>query len=255
MRNTHSSRYAAIAIDVCSRSVPRGTSANSATPAAAARNSSSAGRAAPYNRSPASVSRTLRVVGIDILRAALLQPRLVVENRFELLAPDTVFLSASAAEQLGLSKDDRLHLVVGQGTISLRVAGIVPGSSLRGVAALADIATAQWRLERLGELNRLDIRLAQGADRGAVMESIRKLLPPGVHVAAVETLEQASGYPSRSYRVNLNVLALVALFTFLFILALLIHFILLSTDRFNWIEGPRDVGPAVSMLESGTDFA
>ena len=32
---------------------------------------------------------------------------------------------------------------------------------------------------------------------------------------------------------------LVALFTFLFILALLIHFILLSTNRFNWLEGPR----------------
>ena len=31
---------------------------------------------------------------------------------------------------------------------------------------------------------------------------------------------------------------LVALFTFLFILALLIHFILLSTDRFNWLDGP-----------------
>lgn len=33
--------------------------------------------------------------------------------------------------------------------------------------------------------------------------------------------------------------ALVGLFLFLFVLALLIHFILLSTDRFNWIEGPR----------------
>jgi light-harvesting complex 1 alpha chain len=33
--------------------------------------------------------------------------------------------------------------------------------------------------------------------------------------------------------------ALIALFTFLFVLALLIHFILLSTDRFNWIEGAR----------------
>ena len=33
--------------------------------------------------------------------------------------------------------------------------------------------------------------------------------------------------------------ALVALFTFLFALALVIHFILLSTDRFNWLEGPR----------------
>ena len=32
---------------------------------------------------------------------------------------------------------------------------------------------------------------------------------------------------------------LIALFTFLFALALLIHFILLSTDRFNWLEGSR----------------
>jgi len=30
---------------------------------------------------------------------------------------------------------------------------------------------------------------------------------------------------------------LVALFTFLFVLAILIHFILLGTDRFNWIGG------------------
>jgi light-harvesting complex 1 alpha chain len=32
---------------------------------------------------------------------------------------------------------------------------------------------------------------------------------------------------------------LIALFTFLFALALVIHFILLSTNRFNWLEGPR----------------
>ena len=31
--------------------------------------------------------------------------------------------------------------------------------------------------------------------------------------------------------------ALVALFVFLFVLALLIHFILLSTNRFNWLDG------------------
>lgn len=33
--------------------------------------------------------------------------------------------------------------------------------------------------------------------------------------------------------------ALVALAVFLFTLAILIHFILLSTDRFNWIVGPK----------------
>jgi light-harvesting complex 1 alpha chain len=31
--------------------------------------------------------------------------------------------------------------------------------------------------------------------------------------------------------------ALVALCAFLFALALLIHFVVLSTDRFNWLEG------------------
>ena len=32
---------------------------------------------------------------------------------------------------------------------------------------------------------------------------------------------------------------LIALFTFLFVLALVIHFFLLSTDRFYWLEGPH----------------
>lgn len=43
---------------------------------------------------------------------------------------------------------------------------------------------------------------------------------------------------------------LVALFTFLFILALLIHFILLSTDRFNWLEGPGQAASAVPVVTS-----
>ena len=37
---------------------------------------------------------------------------------------------------------------------------------------------------------------------------------------------------------------LIALFTFLFALALIIHFILLSTSRFNWLEGPNKPAPA-----------
>jgi light-harvesting complex 1 alpha chain len=43
---------------------------------------------------------------------------------------------------------------------------------------------------------------------------------------------------------------LVALFAFLFTLALLIHFILLSTPRFNWIEGPnaKHAAPATAQL-------
>jgi light-harvesting complex 1 alpha chain len=44
---------------------------------------------------------------------------------------------------------------------------------------------------------------------------------------------------------------LVALFAFLFGLALVIHFILLSTNRFNWLEGPRPV-KAASISDTAT---
>jgi light-harvesting complex 1 alpha chain len=42
--------------------------------------------------------------------------------------------------------------------------------------------------------------------------------------------------------------ALIALFTFLFVLALLIHFILLSTDRFNWLDGPAATATTSSVV-------
>src|SRR5438105_2725509 len=144
----------------------------------------------------AGTERTIRVIGVDVLR----------QGKPELLAPDKVLLSPLAFE----SFQKTLPLVVGQKVVKLEVAGM---GDLKGFAALTDISTAQWRLGRVGELNRLDVRLAPGASRERVQELIRPLLPAGVHVAAVETLERASAYPSRAYRVNLNVLAMVALFT------------------------------------------
>lgn len=44
--------------------------------------------------------------------------------------------------------------------------------------------------------------------------------------------------------------SLVALFTFLFVLALLIHFILLSTPRFSWIGDGASAPAAVSQNSS-----
>ena len=43
---------------------------------------------------------------------------------------------------------------------------------------------------------------------------------------------------------------LIAMFTFLFGLALLIHFILLSTDKFNWLDGAKKTKAATVQVES-----
>ncbi len=161
------------------------------------------------------VSRaSIRLLGIDALRAAQVQPALFADEprrMFELMKPDTVLLSASAAAALGLKAGDRLALFAGTGRIELEVIGIVAG--LRGNSAWTDLATAQWRMQRLGNLNRIDLRLNPGADLAAVRERVMGLLPPGAYVAEVEQLEEQGANLSRAYRVNLDVLALVALFT------------------------------------------
>ena len=47
--------------------------------------------------------------------------------------------------------------------------------------------------------------------------------------------------------------ALVGLAVFLFTLAIIIHFILLSTNRFNWIEGPSNIVPVVVPATSANE--
>lgn len=156
---------------------------------------------------------TVRIVGLDPLRAARIQPALFGEEpgrRVELMQPDTLLVSAAAAD---LAREGRLAIVAGLEVVELEVAGVLPVSALRGVAVLADIATAQWRLGRIGQLNRIDLRLAPGADREALRSRIAAMLPPGVHVDTVDAAVESSAAFSRAYRVNLNVLALVALFT------------------------------------------
>tara|TARA_B100000678_G_scaffold281052_1_gene278391 strand:- start:420 stop:608 length:189 start_codon:yes stop_codon:yes gene_type:complete len=45
--------------------------------------------------------------------------------------------------------------------------------------------------------------------------------------------------------------ALVGLFVFLFVLALLIHFILLSTNRYNWLDGASAAPAATAAAVEG----
>jgi putative ABC transport system permease protein len=160
----------------------------------------------------AGTGRSIHLIGLDPLRAGLIQPGLFAddpERRFRVLQPDTVFVSASA----GIKEKSTLKIVSGLQTLDLKVEGVLSPSALRGVAAITDIATAQWRLGRLGELNRIDLRLAPGVDREAMKQRIAVLLPPGTHVTTLDAVEESGANLSRAYRVNLNVLALVALFT------------------------------------------
>ena len=159
----------------------------------------------------------LRVLGLDLLVAAQLASGLLPrifdgEPRLALLDPGAVFLNPAARQALGLDATDAprsLTLLAGSRARSLRIAGTIgaPGPPL----AVIDIAGAQDEFGLVGRLSRIDVRLAPGADRAAVLRDLA--LPAGVRAAEPDESAQRLSNVSRAYRVNLTVLALVALFT------------------------------------------
>jgi putative ABC transport system permease protein len=159
---------------------------------------------------------SLKIVGFDPLRAAQVQPSLLPERTgvtLELFDAQAVLLSPSAAEWLGLKTGDLLDIQVGTRVVSLKVAGLLPQGVYRQRLAVMDIAAAQWRLERLGRLNRIDLRLKPGTDVKAFHRELQSLLPAGVHAATPATESGRGANMTLAYRLNLDMLALVALFT------------------------------------------
>src|SRR5712692_7693107 len=157
----------------------------------------------------------LKIFGLDIFRAAQIQPFLAegkISDRLDFLRPDRIFVSAAAAEWLGLRKGDVLPVQVGLRAISLQVAGVL-GDGRRQRFAVVDLGAAQAIFARPGMLNRIDLRLRPGADPQRLAGRLDSELPPGTLIERPEADAERTGALSRAYRVNLNVLALVALFT------------------------------------------
>ena len=157
---------------------------------------------------------TLRIHGVDAFRAAAVTPALVgnASTPLDVLAPGKVFLSPAAVRALGVAPGQRLAVRSGSDDVALDVAGLTPDGGGQ-VYGTMDIGAVQDIFRRTGTLTRLDLRLAPGADVERLRTRIAALLPPGVVVAPPAAGVDATTRLSRAYRVNLDVLALVALFT------------------------------------------
>jgi putative ABC transport system permease protein len=166
-----------------------------------------------YAAAPGGRRVAVRVLGIDTLLAAPLAPALLPrpaegEDRLVFLDPDATFPNTAARDQLGLADGGAVALQSGPGWQRLRVAGTVPAGGVPLV--VMDLAGAQQHFDSLGRLSRIDLRLVPGTDRAALLA--RLALPAGVAAVPADEAEQRVSQLSRAYRVNLTVLALVALF-------------------------------------------
>jgi putative ABC transport system permease protein len=159
---------------------------------------------------------TLKVLGVDSFRAASLQPALLGEIGGGVLAlfqSDSIYLSSSAAQELHLQRGDAMTVIVGSSPKILHVLGILSEGSYSQSLGLMDIASAQWSFDRVGRINRIDLRLKSGVDVDAYRRTLAQRLPAGVLAIAPQVERNRAVSVTRAYRVNLNMLALVSLWT------------------------------------------
>jgi putative ABC transport system permease protein len=169
----------------------------------------------------------LRILGVDVLLVAQVSPALMPVpdnrgapdgnlgnvNRFSVFAPNAIFLNAAAEALLAPTQRGAIEVQAGLSLMPLQRAGSLgaPGAAM----AVMDLGSAQDFFGRTGQLSRIDVKLKAGVDRKAFVEALQGApdWPAGVAAQAPgDALDRVSNL-SRAYRVNMTVLAFVALFT------------------------------------------
>jgi putative ABC transport system permease protein len=162
---------------------------------------------------------SLTLLGVDPFRAAIVTPSLI-GRRMEVgsaggaaFDDTSVFLSQAALAQTHKRIGDRIEFSSAGKSTAFTIAGTLPAIAESQSVAVTDIAAAQWRFAILGRLQRVDLKLAEGADPMRVRDELRAVLPADAEIVSETTEARRTDSLSRAYRVNLDMLALMALLT------------------------------------------
>ena len=101
--------------------------------------------------------------------------------RARVSSPKTPIWLSPAAAQIARSSQvgDDLDVQVALDRVRFRVAGVLPPGAYRQPVGMLDIGEAQWRLRRLGRLDRVDLRLAAaGGSRDVSARRSRRCCRP-----------------------------------------------------------------------------
>jgi putative ABC transport system permease protein len=154
--------------------------------------------------------RTFTLLGVDPFASASLRqggtelnPRTIVDL---LTRPGALLLAAADARELDIDLGAKLELEAQGRTRQASLAGTLDGedAALEGIA-IADIASAQELLGRLGSIDRIDLILS---DKRAA--TLADELPPGLRLVAARSRSNALGQMTRAFHSNLTAMSLLA---------------------------------------------
>ena len=171
---------------------------------------------------------SITLLGLDVLRALTVSPSLIGRRRdMEQVGKtstrpsgvdaaidlDALYLSETALTRSKLRFGDRVTVSAGGRSHMFTVAGDLPGVGPGQAIGMIDISAAQWRFGRLGKLDRVDLKLREGASLSSARQAIEAGLPANARISDPVGESRRGESLSRAYRVNLDMLALVALLT------------------------------------------
>ena len=183
------------------------------------------------------------VVGLDLLAEAntrgfrMSQP--VTETEMvNMIDPGVVSVGTQLANEWKVSVGDAVDLVIGAGTLTCRIGGILQGDSERVSSwermAVMDIAAAQIMFGMVGKLDRIDVTIDDTASVEEVARAIRAVLPPHLTVERPTSRTNQVQQMIRSFRLNLTVLSWVGL--------LVGMFLIYNTMAFAVAQRRREIG-------------
>ena len=175
-----------------------------------------------------------RVLGVDILRDFPVRdydvgdvgqhaqrPASAADILGLLTDPDAIVTTRALANRLGLRVGDQLHVIAGDRRRDLRIRGLLeaegPARLLDGNFLLMDIAAAQWAFDRLGRLDRIDVKLHDGIDIAVAEREIAARLPAGVSVQRPSRRGEQVEQMLAAFHLNLTALSSIALLVGLFL--------------------------------------
>ena len=160
---------------------------------------------------------TIRLIGLDVFSAGLLMPDLMPRPGSPAsggsIFDDGVYASPALLANLKLGIGGVVTLSRGEARWVTRIAGDLPAARPDDLLLVADIAWVQSRFGPPDAVSEGRLRLLPGTQLASWLEHWAARLPAGLTLRAAEDNHARVSNISRAYRVNLNVLALVALLT------------------------------------------
>ncbi|HSO76174.1 MAG TPA: FtsX-like permease family protein [Blastocatellia bacterium] len=176
----------------------------------------------------------IQVLGVDVLRDRPLRQFRLVRVRDDdsqptprellllLTDPNSILLTEKFARARGLTLGAGFPLIIGDRRREFVVRGLLldegPARALQGNFALMDIAAAQLAFNRLGTVDRVDVKLKNGLRIEAAEDEIRRKLPQSLTITRPEAGYREVEKMIAAFHFNLNALGSIALLVGLFLI-------------------------------------